>query len=142
MIIIDANILLYAYDSSSSHHQKARQWIERTLSSEPPVGLPWQSVVAFLRIMTNPRFPGQRFTVLEVADVVEQWLEQPNVQLLSPTENHWSVLRHMMIEGQAHGPLISDAQIAALTIEYGGVLHTTDRDFTRFPKLRWTNPLA
>lgn len=141
MIVLDANIALYAYDSTSSHHQKARQWLENTLSSDLPIGLPWQTIAAFLRIMTNSRLPGQRFTPKEAAEVVEQWLSQPNVQLLSPGDEHWSLFRQMIIEGQAQGPLVTDAQLAALTLEFGGVLHTVDRDFARFPKLRWTNPL-
>jgi hypothetical protein len=69
-------------------------------------------------------------------------LEQPNVRVLTPGDDHWLLLRRMIVEGQASGPLVSDAQLAALTIEYGGVLHTTDRDFARFPGLRWKNPLS
>jgi predicted nucleic acid-binding protein len=74
--------------------------------------------------------------------VVEEWLQQPNVQVLAPGDQHWSVLRRMILEGRASGPLVRDAQIAALTIEFGGVLHTADRDFARFPGLRWKNPLS
>ncbi|MGD0013262.1 MAG: type II toxin-antitoxin system VapC family toxin [Bryobacteraceae bacterium] len=142
MIVLDANLLLYAYDTTSPHHARARDWIERVLSSGTPVGLPWQTAAAFLRIMTNPRLPGQRFTLEEAARVIDQWFEQPNVRLLAPGDGHWPLLRQMLIDGQARGPLVADAQLAALTIEYGGVLHTTDRDFARFPGLRWTNPLA
>ncbi len=142
MIIIDANILLYAYDSSSVLHLKARIWLERVLSSGEPVGLPWQSAAAFLRIVTNPRLPGERWTVEEAAQIVDEWSAQPNLRLLGPGEHHWPLLRQVMIDGQARGPLITDAQMAAITIEYGGVLHTTDRDFARFPGLRWRNPLS
>jgi uncharacterized protein len=142
VIVLDANILLYAYDSLSPHHAKARVWVESTLSGEEPVGLPWQTAAAFLRIATNPRLTGERLTLEEAVRVVDQWREQPNVRLLAPGDDHWSLFRQMTIEGQARGPLITDAQIAALTIEHGGVLHTTDRDFARFPGLRWTNPLA
>lgn len=142
MIVLDANILLYAYDATSPHHAKARAWIERVLSGETLVGLPWQTVAAFLRIVTNARLPGDRFTLEEAARVVNKWFEQPNVRMLAPGDHHWSLLRQMMIDGQARGPLITDAQLAALTIEHGGMLHTTDRDFARFPGLRWTNPLA
>ncbi|HSB18185.1 MAG TPA: type II toxin-antitoxin system VapC family toxin [Bryobacteraceae bacterium] len=142
MIVIDANILLYAYDSTSTHHTRARRWIERVLSGGTPVGVPWQTATAFLRIVTNPRLPGDRFTLDRAARIVDQWYEQPNVRLLAPGEGHWAILRRVMIDGQARGPLVTDAQLAALTIEYGGVLHTTDRDFARFPGLRWTNPLA
>lgn len=142
MIVLDANILLYAYDSTAAGHARARAWVEQIFSGTEPVGLPWQSIAAFLRVMTNSRLPGERFTPIEAADVVNRWLEQPCVQALAPGERHWGLFRQMFIEGQAAGPLASDAQLAALTIECGGVLHTTDRDFARFPGLRWTNPLT
>ncbi len=142
MIVLDANILLYAYDTVSAHHAKARRWLEETLSGEQPVGLPWQTVGAFLRITTHPRLPGERLTAEQAVRTVHQWLAQANVRLLVPGEHHWPILQQMILDGQARGPLVTDAQLAALTIEHGGVLHTTDRDFARFPGLRWTNPLA
>jgi len=142
VIVVDANILLYAYDSVSPHHAKARAWVESALSGADPVGLPWQTAAAFLRITTNPRLPGQRLTLEEAVSVVDQWFDQPNVRLLAPGDGHWTLFRQMTLDGQARGPLITDAHLAALTIEYGGVLQTTDRDFARFPGLRWTNPLG
>lgn len=141
MIVVDANILLYAYDADSDKHDKARAWVEEVFSSASPVGLPWQTVSAFLRIVTNPKLKGKRFTAAEAIAIVEQWIEQPNLRLLAPGEHHWDILRQMIADGQARGPMIRDAQLAALTLEYGGVLHTTDRDFSRFPGLRWKNPL-
>lgn len=142
MIVVDANLLLYAYDPGSPHHKEARKWIEKAFSGGEIVGIPWQTVGAFLRITTNSKLPGQRVTLERAIEVVEMWLEQPNVRFLAPGERHWTLLRQMMSEGQARGPLLTDAQLAAITIEYGGVLHTTDRDFARFPGLRWMNPLA
>lgn len=141
MIVLDANILLYAYDSSSSQHEIARVYTENALSGSDPVGIPWQTIAAFLRITTNPRLAGRRLSADQAMHIVDRWLEQPNVHLLAPGSDHWSLLRRMIIEGQASGPLVSDAQLAALTVEFGGVLHTTDRDFARFPGLRWKNPL-
>lgn len=141
MIVLDANLLLHAYDSESPLHAPARRWLEQALSGAVPVVLPWQSVTAFLRVVTNPRLGGQRFTLEEAAAVVDSWIEQPNVRLAAPGEHHWPLLREMLVEGQARGPLVSDAQLAALAIECGGVLYTTDRDFARFPGLRWLNPL-
>jgi len=142
VIILDANILLYAYDFDSTHHRRARLWVETIFSASEPVGLPWQSVTAFLRIVTNPRLTGRRFTPEEAVQIVDQWIGQPNIRLLGPGDQHWNFLRELIIQGQTRGPLVSDAHLAALTIEYGGILHTTDRDFTRFPELRHTNPLA
>lgn len=142
MIVLDANLLIYAYDSSSAHHTKARTWVEEAFSNTEAVGLPWHAITAFLRVMTNKRLPGARFTLEEASQVVDRWLIQPNIRVLAPGEHHWPLLRSMLIDGQASGALANDAQIAALTIEYGGVLHTADRDFARFPGLRWTNPLG
>jgi hypothetical protein len=141
VIIVDANLLIYAYSLASPHHKIARSWLEKTFSSGVAVGLPWQTIAAFLRIVTNRKLPGERFTVDQAAGIVDQWLAQPNVRALGPSDDHWLHLREMMTRGQVQGPMITDADLAALTVEYGGVLHTTDRDFARFPGLRWINPL-
>ena len=142
MIVLDANILLYAYDRLSPQHNQAKGWLEQAFSSTDPIGLPWQTISAFTRILTNLRLPGPRFSIGEVVEIIDGWLDQPNVQTLSPSDSHWMLFRQMLTEGQASGVLVTDAHLAAITIEYGGVLHTTDRDFSRFPTLRWTNPLA
>ena len=142
MIVVDANLLIYSYDLDSAHHKKSLSWLEELLSGVEAVGLPWPSVSVFLRVITNRRLPGTRVTLEQAVQVVDQWLQQPNVQVLVPADQHWSVLRQMILEGRASGPLVSDAEIAAITIEQGAVLHTTDRDFARFPGLRWKNPLA
>lgn len=142
MIVFDANLLIYAYDSGSTQHTRARAWVEKTFSSVDLVGLPWQSILAFLRFMTNRRLPGTRFTVQQASEIVDGWLGQSNVRVLVPGDQHWPLLRSLLLEGQASGALVSDAVIAALAIEYGGVLHTADRDFARFPGLRWVNPLT
>jgi uncharacterized protein len=142
VIVIDVNLLLYAYAAPSPKQEKARAWLESTLSAYEPVGLPWQVISAFVRIVTNPKLPGLRRSLEEATGVVEEWLRQPNVRVLTPGDGHWPLFRRMVVEGQASGDLVSDAQIAALTIEYGGVLYTTDRDFARFPGLRWVNPLG
>jgi toxin-antitoxin system PIN domain toxin len=142
MIVLDAHLLIFAYNSGSAHHTKARAWLEKTLSEIEVVGLPWQAVSAFLRVMTNRRLPGEHFSVEEAAGMIDLWLAHPNVQVLAPGDNYWRLFRRMIVEGRASGPLVSDAEIAALTIEYGGVLYTADRDFARFPGLRWKNPLS
>ena len=141
MIICDANLLIYAYDSGATQHTAARAWVERTLSGGDLVGIPWHSVWAFLRLMTNRRLPGSRFSMQQACAIVDAWLERQNVRLLLPGDHPWPLLRNVLLEGQASGGLVSDAVMAAVAIEYGGVLYTADRDFTRFPGLRWKNPL-
>lgn len=142
MIVIDANLLIYSYDIQSAHHKKSIAWLENTFSGQESVGLPWQTIAAFLRVVTNRRLPGVRVELEDAVQAVEEWLQSPNLQILVPGDQHWRLFRRMIVEGRASGPLVSDAVIAALTIEYGGVLHTADRDFARFPGLRWLNPLA
>lgn len=142
MIVIDVNLLLYAYSAPSPKQEAARAWLETTLSADEPVGLPWPVISAFLRITSNTKLPHLRRPVEEATRTVDEWLRQGNVRELVPGDGHWPLFRRMILEGQATGDLVSDAQIAALTIEYGGVLYTTDRDFARFPGLRWKNPLA
>jgi toxin-antitoxin system PIN domain toxin len=142
VIVIDANILIYSYAAASAHHIKSSAWVEEALSSGEPVGLSWQTVSAFLRVVTNRRLPGVRVDLREAVDAVQEWLQQPSVRILIPGDGHWPILKRMILEGGSSGSLITEAQLAALTIEYGGVLYTADRDFARFPGLRWENPLA
>ena len=141
MIVFDVNVLLYAYTPASPEHDPARKCIEALFSDDELVGLPWQTISAFIRILTDPRLPAVRRPAKEIVEIVESWMEQPNVRVLAPGERHWVIFREMLLEGQARGPMTTDAQLAALTIEAGGVLYTTDRDFSRFPGLRWKNPL-
>ena len=142
MIVPDVNLLLHAYTPTSSSHKKALLWLQSVLSGEEPVGLPWQVISAFLRIVTNRKLPGFGRPIEEATAIIEDWLKQPNVHLLTAGDAHWMLFRRMMLEGQASGDLVSDAHLAALTVEHGGVLYTTDRDFARFPGLRWENPIA
>ena len=142
MILIDANILLYAYDPRSAHHEVSKQWVESTLSGSPLVRFAWLTLWAFLRISTNPRVFERPLSMSEAEAVVSLWLAQPSVGVLDPGERHWDVLRRLTAGGQAVGPLVTDAALAAIAIEHGATLHTTDRDFARFPDLRWTNPLS
>ena len=141
MILVDANLLLHAYDPSSPRHVAARNWFEATLSKPEPVGLAWITLLAFVRIGTNPRPLEHPLTIAEAGTIVSEWLEHPNVTLLNPGERHWPILRDLMTRGQARGPLVTDAHLAALAIEHGAELATTDRDFARFPGLKFFNPL-
>jgi uncharacterized protein len=141
VILIDANLLLYAYDKASVHHQDARRWLENTLSGSQQVGLSLVALLAFLRVGTSTRLRREAFSVDEALAIVAVWLNRPMVTILNPGERHWEILRDLVIKGQARGSLIMDAHLAALAIEHGATLATTDRDFTRFPGLRVLNPL-
>jgi hypothetical protein len=142
MILIDANILLYAYDESAEQYDQARSWLEQQFSGGDLTALSWQSITAFLRIGTNPRAYTAPFTLREAAQIVSEWLNQGTVVVLTPTSRHWEIFRELLEEGQAAGPLVMDAHLAALSIEHGAVLCTTDRDFSRFRGLRTSNPLS
>jgi predicted nucleic acid-binding protein len=91
--------------------------------------------------MTYPGLFGERFIMRQVLSIFDEWIEMAHIRVLSPGEDHWEFFREMLVGGDVRGKLTSDAALAALTIEYGGVLYTADRDFARFPGLRWVNPL-
>ena len=142
MILVDANLLLYAYDGSSEHHERARAWLEKVLSGSDPVGLAWVTLLAFLRISTNPRALTRPLSLAEATAIVSSWVGQPCVSLVEPGERHWELLSGLLEPAQARGPLVMDAHLAALALENGAVLASNDRDFSRFEGLRTLNPLA
>ena len=107
-----------------------------------PLGLPWATIVAFLRISTNPRVFERPLTTAEAEAAVSSWLALPSVSTVDPGERYWDVLRDLLHRAQVRGPLVTDAAMAALAIEHGATLCTTDRDFARFPGLRTLDPLA
>ncbi len=103
--------------------------------------LAWVTVWAFLRIATNPAVFANPLSTAEAAAAVAAWLEQPSAGMLEPADRRWEILEDLLGRAQARGPLVMDAVLAALAIEHGATLQTTDRDFSRFPGLRWENPL-
>jgi toxin-antitoxin system PIN domain toxin len=142
MILTDANLLLYAYNRDAAEHGAARLWLEERLSAPDLFCFAWQTITAFLRISTNARAFAHPFTAAEAAAIVTEWLGRPQVVVLTPGERHWEIFSHLLTTGQATGPLVMDAHLAALAVEHGCTLATTDRDFARFPGLRTLNPLA
>ena len=141
MMLVDANLLLYAYDPRSVQHEASRTWLETTLSGSDRVGLAWTTIWAFLRIATNPRVFMKPLSSREAAAAVTSWLDQPSVTSVEPGERHWEILQSLLDSGQTSGPLVMDAVLAAIAIEHGATLCTTDRDFSRFADLNWINPL-
>jgi toxin-antitoxin system PIN domain toxin len=142
MILVDANLLLYAYHPRAAEHEASRGWLETSLAGPELVRFAWLSLWAYLRISTNPRAFEHPLSTAEAAAAVSSWLAQPVAGILDPGERHWAILSELMPKGQATGPLIMDAALAAIAIEHGATLHTTDRDFARFPGLKWVNPIA
>lgn len=141
MIFIDANILLYAYDRSSSPHAAAKAWLETVLSGDEDVRFALMTLLAFARIATNPAVFRRPLSPQQAIGHVSGWLRRPVAEIAQPTRRHWSLLDDLTRSGQARGPLVMDAHLAALVIEHGASLRTTDRDFARFPGLRFENPL-
>jgi toxin-antitoxin system PIN domain toxin len=142
VILIDANVLLYAYNASDPRHPKARAWLEGAVAGPTPIRLAWVTVLAFVRIGTNPRAFAQPMSLAEATATVSRWLEQPSVGLIEPTPRHWEILEPLLGAAQARGDLVTDAHLAALAIEHGASVCTTDRDFARFPGLRTIDPLS
>jgi toxin-antitoxin system PIN domain toxin len=142
VILIDTNLLLYAYQPRAVQHPRSRQWLESALSGSQLVRFAWVTLWGFIRIATNPRVFERPLAVSEVEAIVSTWLSQPNVGILEPGERHWEILCALMHDGQTSGALVMDAVLAALAIEHGATLYSTDRDFSRFADLECVNPLA
>lgn len=142
MILVDANLLIYAHNQSDSQYDLARAWLESELAGPGPVGVAWTSLLAFVRITTSPRIFPAPFSTDEASAVIDRLLEYPSLTILQPGPRHWPILRKLLVDSQARGPLTMDAHLAALALEHGATLYTTDRDFTRFQGLRIMNPLA
>jgi toxin-antitoxin system PIN domain toxin len=141
MILIDANLLIYAIDSASPHHRAARSWLERALSGTEEVGLTWNVILAFLRIVTHPAIVRQPLEPEIALDYVESWLQQPCVRTVVPGTKHWLIFRALVRSTGTAGNLTSDAHLAALALEHDCELVSSDHDFKRFPGIRHVNPL-
>ena len=141
MIIVDSNLLIYAHVSDVPEHLAAREWLDARLSGRTKVGLPWQSLLAFIRLVSNPRVFPRCESVADAWDQVDAWLSSGPAWIPVATERHRDVLR-TLIPVTKSANLVPDAHLAALAIEHGLELMSTDGDFARFPGLRWENPLA
>ena len=140
MLIPDVSILVYAYNSDSPRHMKARKWWEQTLNGPRPVGLPWAVILGFVRIMTHRKIMNAPMFPQQATRCVQAWLTMPEVQILTPGEGHADVLFGLLDRLGTAGNLTTDAHLATLAIEYQAELASTDADFARFPGLRWFDP--
>jgi toxin-antitoxin system PIN domain toxin len=141
VIIPDVNLLLYAYDSSSPSHERARSWWEHALSGREPVRLPWVTILGFVRIGTHSRVFARPMSVAEATGHVDSWLMQPVADVIEPGPRHWAILSQLLRRARVAANLTTDAHLAALAIEYGAHVYSSDSDFRRFPGLRFENPL-
>jgi uncharacterized protein len=141
VILVDANLLLYAYHPRAEQHETSRTWFEAVLSGPDPVYFAWVTLWAFLRISTSSRVFDRPLSSSEAEAAISSWLAQPVAGILEPGERHWDILRGVVRDGQAAGPLVMDAVLAAIALEHGATICTADRDFARFAGLRWINPL-
>jgi uncharacterized protein len=142
VIVVDLNLLIYATNEDAPMHERARRWWESVLSQGEAVGLAWTVLLGFLRITTNPRVMPRPLSPEQATAIIDDWLGQPSVSPLEPTERHWEILKELMSPLGTAGNLTSDAHLAALAIEHGARLFSTDNDFARFAGVRWVNPLA
>lgn len=142
MTIIDANILLYAYNADTPQHTAAAAWVEALFRGDEVIGLPWATLWAFLRISTNQRVWPNPMSIEQAFKIVRGWLAEPGVAIVEPGPRHAELLEFLVSESRASGALVSDAAMAAMALEFGATLASTDRDFRRFPSLRWVNPVA
>jgi toxin-antitoxin system PIN domain toxin len=141
MILVDANLLIYAHVASFPQHPQARTWLDARLSGTTPVGLPWESLLAFMRIVTNPRVFDRPEPVDSAWRQVTAWLGAAVAWIPAPTPRHATVRGQLLDASGARADLVPDAHLAALAIEHGLVLQSTDGDFARFRDLRWHDPL-
>ncbi len=142
MILIDANVLLYAANRAAPEHEQARMWLDQHLNGTVRVGLPWPSLLAFVRIASNPAIVRHPVSPSEAWHQIGEWLARDVVWIPVPTTQHPAILERLLALPAVTSRLVPDAHLAALAIEHGLTLCSTDGDFARFPGLTWENPLA
>lgn len=140
MILPDVNVLVHAHNTDSAVHEPARRWWDQCLAGTQGVGLAWATLLGFIRITTNRKIVARPLAVGDVLDRIESWLELPHVHVAQPSEGHFTKLREALEQLGTAGNLTTDAHLAALAMERGYVLYSTDADFARFTGLRWANP--
>jgi len=141
VIVIDANLLLYAYDPRSPFYVDTRRWLGKIFSDEEEIGIPFRAILAFLRVSTKLHSARTHSGMAVALATVDSWLELENVTVVAPGPKHWQIFKRLCLTTALTGDLSTDAHLAALAIEYNATLYSTDSDFARFPGLRWRNPL-
>ena len=141
VILVDANLLVYASASDFDDHSDAKTWLQERLSGRQKVGLPWLSLLTYLRVITHPSIFRRPLLMRDAVQQVRTWLESPVAWVPEATHGHLEILFELLAVPAVHGDLVPDAHLAALAIEHGLTLMSHDRNFARFPSLRWEDPL-
>jgi toxin-antitoxin system PIN domain toxin len=141
VILVDSNLLVYAHVASFPQHVAARRWLDGQLNGTTAVGLPWESLLAFVRLVANPRIFERPLPVAAAWEQAKSWLGCPNVWSPQPTENHRTLLDGLLGKVATRANHVPDAHLAALALGHGLTLCSTDGDFARFTGLRYLNPL-
>jgi toxin-antitoxin system PIN domain toxin len=142
VIVVDANLLIYAHNSDSADFDKSREWLEHVFSEKTPIGLPWAVIHAFLRLTTGKAVLPRPLDIGTATSIIDEWLSLPAVMPLEAGPGYWMIFRELLRKAKISGKMVTDAHIAALAIEHDATLYTADRDFQRFAGLRVINPLA
>ncbi|MDQ7048654.1 MAG: type II toxin-antitoxin system VapC family toxin [Enterobacterales bacterium] len=141
-MLIDANILLYAVISDYPQHSQAKTWFEQQLNGPKRVALPWQNLLAFVRISTSIKLFSQPLSISNAWHYVESWINLPTVWVPQAQIKHADILCNLLLKNNISGNLVNDTHLAALAIEHGLTLYSCDRDFARFEDLNWVNPIG
>jgi uncharacterized protein len=142
VILIDANILVYAVNKDAPQHNRAKSWLETAVTGTETIGIPWTVLLAFLRLTTRPGLFRNPLRIATAFDLIDFWLEQTSVSIVHPGLRHGIILRELLEPLGTGGNLTSDAHLAALALENRATLYSSDHDFLRFPGVKWRNPLA
>jgi toxin-antitoxin system PIN domain toxin len=140
VIIVDANVLINAVNEPAEHHQRARTWLDTAMTGTDVIGLPWISLLAFLRISTNARIFDRPLAIAHAAALVRSWLDAPAATVPMPGNDHVATLSRLLVASGTAGKVVNDAHLAALALDYDGEVVTFDRDIGRFPGVRWRTP--
>lgn len=141
-MLVDANLLLLAVDAAAPRHARAAAWLTEQLNGDRRVGLPWESLAAFVRIVSHPRATPRPLSAEQAWQFVDEWLAAPSVWIPIATERHAEVFGDLVRRYRVTGNLVPDAHLAAIAIEHGLELCSADTDFARFTEVRWTDPIA
>jgi uncharacterized protein len=142
VILLDANVLIYAHNADAEEHLAARSWLHAAIQERQWIGLPWVTIWAFLRISTNARLFSSPIPLSKGFGIIHELLALPCVALTAPGARHLEIVERLAMQNRISGSGMTDVVLAALAVEHGATLISTDGGFARFRGLKWENPLS